>query len=142
MNPAGIIIRYLSVILLVSAQTAILGILYEGNADTTSAANVLSYIFFLSALYFPFVLVSSFLIGIPAVLFFRKMDWANGPFVLGILGAIVGTFACLLIFKMSGADITKILTIGILLGGTGGLTSGILWWLVIERTVLKENYDQ
>lgn len=141
MSPAGITIRYLSVILLVSVQTAILGIMYEGNADTTSVINVLNYIFFLSTLYFPFVLVSSFLIGIPALLFFRKMGWANGPLVLGGLGAIVGTFACLLVLKISGADITKVLTIGILLGGTGGLTAGILWWLVVERTVLKEKYD-
>lgn len=142
MSAAAITIRFLSIILLVSVQTAILGILYEGNAETTSAINILSYIFFLSALYFPFVLVSILLIGIPALLFFKKMKWANGPFGLGALGAIVGTFACLLVLKIFGADITELLTIGILLGGTGGLTSGILWWLVVERTVLKENYDQ
>lgn len=141
MSPTGIIIRYFSVALLVSVQTAILGIMYEGNADTASVINVLSYIFFLSALYFPFVLVCSFLIGIPALLFFRKMGWTNGPFVLGGLGAIVGTFACLLVLKLSGASITNVFSIGILLGGTGGGTAGILWWLLVERTELKENYD-
>lgn|GEM_PF-2900039 len=141
MSKVPVAIRFLLINLLASISVAMVGIVYQGDADVTLGVSVLKYVLGLSVIYFPFVFVSSVVIGIPSLLLFRKMNWNGTPAKLAILGGVAGTLACFLIFAIFAETNLSIelLSISALAGGIGGIISGVLWWLFVENLETEAN---